>query len=239
MLSEEVHRSQRFGYEFSLLFLDLDHFKHINDQHGHLIGSKLLGQVGQTLRNNLRLVDSAFRYGGDEFVILLPQTSKEAALLVARRLTAVFHAYPWLVGATPDVSLRASIGIAAYPVDGTTPQAIVQRADEMMYLVKQAGRDNIAVAGVGIVGGEKSEMVDGDQDSLFGLSETRTAAPNSNCELRLAANCSTLLFPRAARCWDWPERWDSLRNPTRTGSSRQGRASRRLHTRPARDLQPE
>ena len=157
VLSEEIHRSQRFGYEFSLLFLDLDHFKDINDQHGHLVGSKLLGQVGQTLRNNLRLVDSAFRYGGDEFVILLPQTSKEAALLVARRLTAVFHAYAWLVGATPDISLRASIGIAAYPADATTPQTMVQRADEMMYQVKQAGRDNIAVAGVGIVGDEKTE----------------------------------------------------------------------------------
>ena len=152
VLSEEVHRSQRFGYEFSLLFLDLDHFKHINDQYGHLVGSKLLAQVGQTLRNNLRLVDSAFRYGGDEFVILLPQTSKEAALLVARRLTAVFHTSPWLSGATPDISLRASIGIAAYPMDAITPQAIVQFADEMMYQVKQAGRDNIAVAGVGIVG---------------------------------------------------------------------------------------
>lgn len=157
VLSEEVHRSQRFGYEFSLLFLDLDHFKHINDQYGHLVGSKLLGQVGQTLRNNLRLVDSAFRYGGDEFVILLPQTSKDAALLVARRLTAVFHTNPWLVGATPDILLRVSIGIAAYPVDATTPPAIVQRADEMMYQVKQAGRDSIAVAGVGIVGGERSE----------------------------------------------------------------------------------
>jgi diguanylate cyclase (GGDEF)-like protein len=152
VLSEEIHRSERFGYEFGLLFLDLDHFKRVNDQHGHMVGSKLLGQVGQCLRENLRLVDAAFRYGGDEFVILLPQTSKEAALFVARRLMAVFQAKRWLGGGGPDVSLRVSVGIASYPADATTPQAIVHRADEMMYQVKQAGRDNIAVAGVGVVG---------------------------------------------------------------------------------------
>jgi diguanylate cyclase (GGDEF)-like protein len=155
VLAEEVHRSARFGYEFSLLFLDLDHFKRVNDEHGHLIGSKLLGQVGQSLRENLRLVDAAFRYGGDEFAILLPQTSKQGALHVARRLMAAFHARVWLAGEAPGVALRASVGVATYPADGTTPQALVQRGDEMMYQVKQAGRDNIAVAGIGVVGLEE------------------------------------------------------------------------------------
>ena len=158
VLSDEVHRSERFGYEFTLLFLDIDHFKRVNDEYGHLIGSKLLGQVGQSLRENLRLVDAAFRYGGDEFAILLPQTSKDAALLVARRLMAVFHSKQWLADATPSLRLRVSLGIACYPADATTPQAIVQRADEMMYQVKQAGRDNIAVAGVGIVGLEEGRQ---------------------------------------------------------------------------------
>ena len=155
VLSEEVHRSERFGYEFSLLFLDLDHFKRVNDEYGHLVGSKLLGQVGQSLRDHLRLVDAAFRYGGDEFAILLPQTSKEAALFVARRLMAFFHTNHWLPGETPRIALLASVGIACYPGDATTPQTIVQRADEVMYQVKQAGRDNIGVAGVGIVGLEE------------------------------------------------------------------------------------
>jgi len=158
VLSEEVHRSERFGYEFSLLFLDLDHFKRVNDQHGHLVGSKLLSQVGQALRENLRLVDAAFRYGGDEFAIILPQTSKDAALFVARRLMRVFQAEQWLAGEVPDVSLCASVGIASYPADATTPQAMVHRADEMMYQVKQAGRNNIAVAGVGVVGLEEGNQ---------------------------------------------------------------------------------
>ena len=78
VLADEVNRSARFGYEFTLLFLDLDHFKRVNDEHGHLVGSKLLAEVGECLRENLRLVDAAFRYGGDEFAILLPQTSREA-----------------------------------------------------------------------------------------------------------------------------------------------------------------
>ena len=153
-LSEEVHRSHRFGYEFSLLFLDLDYFKHVNDEYGHLVGSKLLGQVGQALRENLRLVDAAFRYGGDEFAVLLPQTSKEAALLVARRLMSVFHSRQWLATETVSLFLQASIGIASFPLDAGSPEALVQRADEMMYQVKQGGRDNIALAGIGIVGPE-------------------------------------------------------------------------------------
>lgn len=152
MIAEELHRSARFGYEFTLVFLDLDHFKRVNDQYGHIFGSKLLSEVGECLRQSLRLVDAAFRYGGDEFAILLPQTSSEAGLRVARRITKLFHERRWLPRERFDLQVRASIGIATYPTDGTTPQIIVQRADDMMYAVKQAGRDNIAVSGVGIVG---------------------------------------------------------------------------------------
>ena len=159
VLSDEVHRSARFGYEFTLLFLDLDHFKRVNDEHGHIIGSKLLAQVGECLRENLRLVDAAFRYGGDEFAILLPQTSREAGLRVARRICRVFHHRRWLLDENFRIDLRASIGLATYPEDATAPQAIVQCADEMMYAVKQAGRDNIAVSGLGIVGLEEDRAV--------------------------------------------------------------------------------
>jgi diguanylate cyclase (GGDEF)-like protein len=152
MIAEELHRSERFGYEFTLLFLDLDHFKRVNDQYGHIMGSKLLAEVGGCLRESLRLVDAAFRYGGDEFAILLPQTSQEAGTRVARRIANVLHHRHWLPNEDLQVELRASIGVATYPSDGATAQLIVQRADDMMYAVKQAGRDNIAVSGLGIVG---------------------------------------------------------------------------------------
>ena len=152
VLAEEVRRSERFGYEFSVLFMDLDHFKKINDEYGHLIGSKLLGQFGMCLRKNLRLVDAAFRYGGDEFAVLLPQTSKDAAIHVARRLMKRFRDMRWLSEEGLSLQLRASVGIATYPQDGDSSHAIVQSADELMYMVKVGGRDSIAVAGLGIIG---------------------------------------------------------------------------------------
>ena len=152
VLAEEVRRSERFGYEFSVLFMDLDHFKNINDEHGHLVGSKLLGQFGQCLRRNLRLVDAAFRYGGDEFAVLLPQTGKDAAIRVARRLIKTIRDKEWLQEDGLSLKLRASVGIATYPHDATTPHEIVQSADELMYMVKVGGRDSIAAAGRGIIG---------------------------------------------------------------------------------------
>ena len=86
ILDTEIYRSQRYNYEFSIVFIDLDHFKQVNDTHGHLVGSRLLAEMGEALKTNCRLIDFAFRYGGDEFVILLPQTSKDNAINVARRL---------------------------------------------------------------------------------------------------------------------------------------------------------
>ena len=77
ILDTEIYRSQRYNYEFSLVFIDLDYFKQVNDTHGHLVGSRLLAEIGNSLKNKCRLIDFAFRYGGDEFVLLLPQTSKK------------------------------------------------------------------------------------------------------------------------------------------------------------------
>src|SRR6202161_3235384 len=85
-LETEVYRSARFGYEFSLLFIDLDHFKSVNDTHVHLVGSRLIAEIEYLANAQLRVIDFAFRYGGDEFVVLLPQTSKDSALVVAKRL---------------------------------------------------------------------------------------------------------------------------------------------------------
>src|SRR5208282_973212 len=95
MLDTEIYRSHRYAFEFSLIFIDLDHFKSVNDTHGHLAGSKLLSEIGEAVKEKCRMIDMAFRYGGDEFVILLPQTSKENALGVAHRLHKLIRETEW------------------------------------------------------------------------------------------------------------------------------------------------
>ncbi len=150
-LEAEVYRSSRFGYEFSILFLDLDHFKSVNDTHGHLIGSRLLAEIGYDIKAHLRLIDYAFRYGGDEFVVLLPQTSKDAALVVARRLRDVFRAKAWLIGEGLNLNIRASMGVATFPEDAKNAHDIIRQADEMMYAVKNTTRDNVSVARQGML----------------------------------------------------------------------------------------
>src|SRR5205814_1497705 len=150
-LEQEVYRSSRFGYEFSVLFIDLDHFKQVNDTHGHLIGSKLLAEIGYLIKAQLRLIDFAFRYGGDEFVIMLPQTSKDSALTVAKRLRDNLRTTPFCSEEGLNLTVKASIGLATYPHDAKTPHDIIRQADEMMYLVKNTTRDNIGVAQRGLL----------------------------------------------------------------------------------------
>jgi diguanylate cyclase (GGDEF)-like protein len=150
-LEAEVYRSARFNYEFSVLFLDLDHFKKVNDTHGHLIGSKLLAEIGYSIKSHLRLIDYAFRYGGDEFVVLLPQTGKESALVVARRIRDVFRSALFCREEGLNLNVRASMGVATYPEDAKSAHEIIRQADEMMYMVKNSTRDNISVARHGML----------------------------------------------------------------------------------------
>jgi diguanylate cyclase (GGDEF)-like protein len=150
-LEAEVYRSARFGYEFSVLFLDLDHFKKVNDTHGHLVGSKLLAEIGYSIKSHLRLIDYAFRYGGDEFVVLLPQTGKESALVVARRIRDVFRSALFCRDENLNLNVRASMGVATYPEDAKSAHEIIRQADEMMYMVKNSTRDNISVARQGML----------------------------------------------------------------------------------------
>jgi diguanylate cyclase (GGDEF)-like protein len=151
ILETEVYRSARFKYEFTVLFIDLDHFKQVNDTHGHLIGSKLLADIGYVIKAQLRLIDYAFRYGGDEFVVLLPQTGKDSALIVAKRLRDILRNSTFCKEEGLNLNVRASIGLATYPHDAKTPHDIIRQADEMMYLVKNTTRDNIGVAQQGVM----------------------------------------------------------------------------------------
>jgi len=150
-LETEVYRSARFGYEFTVVFIDLDHFKQVNDTYGHLIGSKLLAEIGYLIKAQLRLIDYAFRYGGDEFVVLLPQTGKDSALVVAKRLRDSLRTSTFCKDEGLNLNIRASMGVATYPHDAKTPHDVIRQADEMMYLVKNTSRDNIGIAQRGVM----------------------------------------------------------------------------------------
>jgi diguanylate cyclase (GGDEF)-like protein/putative nucleotidyltransferase with HDIG domain len=131
----EIGRHSRYGGTFSLVILDLDFFKSFNDSHGHLAGDKLLKQLGTIMRNAIRTTDEAFRYGGDEFAILLPQTSLRDAYEVAERVREQIASEIKV----DDISLTASLGLASWPVDGVRINEVIAAADIALYYAKQSG----------------------------------------------------------------------------------------------------
>ncbi len=146
-LEQEVLRATRFGHPVSLVFFDLDHFKAVNDRHGHQVGSNLLREVGQLLKKTLRSTDVPVRYGGDEFVVLLPETSKDQAVECGRRLRdELVNARLLAHEPFGPVKIGASFGVAAFPDDAKTPDDLLTRADQAMYRVKADGRGGVAAA---------------------------------------------------------------------------------------------
>ncbi len=131
---------------FSLLFMDLDHFKAVNDTRGHLTGSRLLAEIGDMIRRVIGPDNAGFRYGGDEFVVLMPGLGKEAATELTYELCDTLRAHLFLP-AEGGVRLTGSFGLATYPEDGDTVQGILRSADTMMYNVKNSTRDDVAVMG--------------------------------------------------------------------------------------------
>jgi diguanylate cyclase (GGDEF)-like protein len=150
-LEAQIERADRFRSAFSLIFIDLDHFKLVNDRHGHLVGSQLLADVGQVLKAHVRGVDSVFRYGGDEFTVLLPESDKTAAQETAARLHRALREKMFMADGGLALNVRASFGVATFPEDGNSLHEIIRSADTMMYLVKGLTRDNVAVAGLGVL----------------------------------------------------------------------------------------
>lgn len=146
ILDRELSLAKRNNTEFSVLFLDLDHFKNVNDTHGHLIGSRLLFEVGQEIKRALRDSDITFRYGGDEFVIILSHTGLEQAVSVAERIRVQIEKKRFLVRDNLEIRLTASIGVATVPLHAITKQQILKAADEALYGVKKAVRNKVIAA---------------------------------------------------------------------------------------------
>lgn len=146
-LSKEVARSQRYHQTFSLIFIDIDHFKKYNDLNGHPAGDTLLMKVGEILNRLIRTSDLACRYGGEEFVILLPSTPKDGAVILADRIKAAVESHRF-DGSTkmPEKKVTASIGIATFPEDGATDEIILEAADQALYNSKKNGRNTVSVA---------------------------------------------------------------------------------------------
>jgi len=147
LLGKESENARLTGAPFGLIFIDLDHFKTVNDAHGHLIGSRLLAEFGHALRSLVQSVDSVFRYGGDEFVVLLHNTDKDEAGRVARHIHETLRNRSFRVTENLELSIRASYGVATWPDDAEDIHELILRADTAMYRVKASTRDDVAVAG--------------------------------------------------------------------------------------------
>jgi diguanylate cyclase (GGDEF)-like protein len=141
-LSAEWKRATRAGRSFSLVLMDLDRFKFVNDFYGHLEGDTVLQRIGHILEQNCRRSDVVSRYGGDEFVILMPETNVEQARQLASKLRAWIASDPML----REKNITASFGIATFPVHGSTPQELIQVADSSMYLSKHQGGNAVSTA---------------------------------------------------------------------------------------------
>ncbi|MDY0291089.1 MAG: sensor domain-containing diguanylate cyclase [Desulfuromonadaceae bacterium] len=146
ILDIEIRRSQRFNTPVSLVFLDLDHFKRVNDRHGHLIGSQVLTEIGQLIKKRLRAVDCGARYGGDEFVIILPQTDKMGAYELVANLRRRICDHVLIAEDGTPIQVTASFGIASMPEDVDNKLDLIRLADNMMYKVKATTRNGIMMA---------------------------------------------------------------------------------------------
>ncbi len=144
-LEKEVEKAERYNDRFSVIFIDLDGLKRVNDAYGHIYGAKTLKEVGYILKRYVRSSDIVARFGGDEFVVIVFKSSVESAKKIAHRLREKIKEYNFLSEEGFNLKLSASFGIACFPEHGKTAEELIKRADEAMYYVKKHGKDGVAV----------------------------------------------------------------------------------------------
>lgn len=143
-VEREIARSDRSGRGFCLLMIDLDDLKVVNDRFGHFVGDRLLEAVGRVIGTRVRRIDTAARYGGDEFVVLLPETDLSGGLVLAEKIRQGAAALRIQTADGGTIRASLSIGVAAYPTDGTTADELLIAADQAMFASKRAGRDRVS-----------------------------------------------------------------------------------------------
>lgn len=143
-LDDEIGRADRYNKRLSLLMLDLDDFKRINDTHGHLVGDRVLSEVGQVLKSTVREVDIVARYGGEEFTIILPETDASGAFIVAEKIREAIslHRFPDSEGGH-SIHITVSIGLSSYPTHAVDKESLLRSADDAVYHAKGTGKDRV------------------------------------------------------------------------------------------------
>lgn len=145
-LDVEIERSRRYGIIFSLIFMDIDNLKKVNERAGHLSGSKVLIETARLLKGNLRKIDVVIKYGGDEFVIVLPQTSRAIGFLIAERLRKLIENNVYLKGEDCPLKITASFGVAAFPDNANDKEDLLRIADKAMYRGKLSTKNTVFAA---------------------------------------------------------------------------------------------
>ncbi|MBR1942587.1 diguanylate cyclase [bacterium] len=145
-MRRQIAQSQRYNNEFSMIIVDIDHFKSFNDTYGHQAGDAVLRQVAQTLKTNSRSTDIVCRYGGEEMSIILTNTGKEEAIIKAKNVCDAVAQRIFKLSATQTVHVTISVGVSTFPEDGETPQQIIEIADQGLYYAKEHGRNQVGLA---------------------------------------------------------------------------------------------
>jgi diguanylate cyclase (GGDEF)-like protein len=146
VLERELARSNRYGDDLSIVFIDIDDFKKVNDSNGHLYGSELLKEFGEFMIECLRTSDVAIRYGGDEFILVLPSTNKENSLRTVNRILTSLRSHNFLESKGKKIKMTASFGIASFGDDGKTMHELIEAADKAMYYVKRGAKNSVYTA---------------------------------------------------------------------------------------------